>query len=146
MKVSLIWVGKTREAFILEGIGKYIRLLQMYADVNTTEIKEEKGKDIQKMLRKEGDRISKLKKPFILLDEKGRELTSVQFAKFIENSNTPINFLLGGAFGVADDIKEKALDRIALSPMTLTHEMARLVLVEQIYRAFTIIQKRGYHH
>jgi 23S rRNA (pseudouridine1915-N3)-methyltransferase len=146
MKINLIWVGKTKEPFILEGIGKYLKLIKNYADVSITEIKEEKSRDIQVMLKKEGERISRLKRPYILLDEKGRDFTSFAFAAFIRDSKTPLTFIMGGAFGVSEEIKEKAQFSLSLSPMTLTHEMARLVFLEQVYRAFTIIQKRGYHH
>lgn len=146
MKINLIWVGKTKEPFIRDGIGKYVRLLKLYADVRITEIKEEKGKDIQGMLQKESERISRLKTDYFLLEEKGRELTSVEFSKFIGNCSSPATFLLGGAFGVSEDIKQKARERISLSKMTFTHEMARVIFLEQLYRSFTIIQNRGYHH
>jgi 23S rRNA (pseudouridine1915-N3)-methyltransferase len=146
MKIKLIWVGKTKEPFIFEGINKYIRLLKPYAEVSITEIKEEKGKDIQRMLAKEGERIGRLQIPYVLLDEKGKDLSSVEFAKFLDNRKPVISIVLGGAYGVSDPVKEMARDRIALSRMTLTHEMARLVLTEQLYRAFTILHKRGYHH
>jgi 23S rRNA (pseudouridine1915-N3)-methyltransferase len=146
MKIKLIWVGKTKELFIFEGINKYIRLLKPYAEVSITEIKEEKGKDIQRMLAKEGERIGRLQIPYVLLDEKGKDLSSVEFAKFLDDRKPVISFVLGGAYGVSDPVKEMARDRIALSRMTLTHEMARLVLTEQLYRAFTILHKRGYHH
>ena len=146
MKIQLIWVGKTKELFIFEGINKYIRLLKPYAEVGITEIKEEKGKDVQRMLAKEGERIGRLQIPYVLLDEKGKDLSSVEFAKFLDNCKPVISFVLGGAYGVSDPVKEMARDRIALSRMTLTHEMARLVLTEQFYRAFTILHRRGYHH
>lgn len=146
MKINLIWVGKTKEPFIVDGIAKYVKLLKISGEVRILEIKEEKGRDIQRMLRKEGERISKLNVPYTLLDEKGRSFTSTEFARHIEKSRNPMNFVLGGAFGVSDEIRENAQERISLSPMTFTHEMARLIFLEQIYRAFTIIQKRGYHH
>lgn len=145
-KIRLIWVGKTKERCIAEGLEKYIRLLKPYADVSITEIREEKGSDTRRMLQKEGERIMKLGVPFILLDEKGEGLTSVEFADFIGRYTPEINFLVGGAYGVSEKVKEMALRKIALSRMTLTHDMARLLLGEQIYRAFTIIHKRGYHH
>lgn len=146
MKIQLIWVGKTKERFILEGIDKYIRLLRPYAEVSITEIKEEKGRDIQRMRAKEDERIDRLQIPYVLLDEKGKNLSSVEFAKFLEDCRPAISFVVGGAYGVSDHVKEMARERIALSQMTLTHEMARLVLAEQLYRAFTILHKRGYHH
>lgn len=146
MKIRLIWVGKTKERFIDEGIRKYIDLLRPYAEVGITEVREEKGRDIQMMLRKEGERIMKTDRPYILLDERGKSLSSVQLADFIARSGREIRFVLGGAFGVSEDVKGSAAEMISLSKMTLTHEMSRLLLTEQIFRAFTIIHKRGYHH
>ncbi len=146
MKIRLIWVGKTKERFIDEGIKKYVDLLRPYAEVGITGVREEKGRDIQMMLRKEGERIMKAGKPYVLLDEKGKSLSSVQFADFIVRSGREIRFVLGGAYGVSEEVKGSASETIALSKMTLTHEMSRLLLVEQIFRAFTIIHKRGYHH
>ncbi len=145
MKIRLIWPGKTRERFIDEGIRKYLALTAHYADVSITEVREEKGKDIQRMLEKEGERITKLRTPFVLLDEGGRHLTSHEFADYI-GRRSQVTFVIGGAYGVADAVKAAASERIALSKMTLTPEMARLRLLEQLYRAFTIIHKKGYHH
>jgi 23S rRNA (pseudouridine1915-N3)-methyltransferase len=146
MKIRLMWVGKTKERFIDEGVRKYAALLKPYADVSVAEIKEEKGKDIQMMLEKEGRRIKKSGTPYILLDEKGKCLTSVQFADFMRRHPGDITFLLGGAYGVSEEVKGAAKETIALSKMTLTHEMSRLLLLEQLFRAYTIIHKRGYHH
>ncbi len=146
MKIRLIWTGKTKERFILDGVGKYLKLLGRYADVSITEIKEEKGADIRRSLEKTGERILKLKLPYLLLDEKGRSFSSVEFAEYISRPGYPLNFVLGGAYGVSEKVKEMADSRIALSKMTFTHEMTRLILMEQMYRAFTIIHKSGYHH
>jgi 23S rRNA (pseudouridine1915-N3)-methyltransferase len=146
MKIWVMWVGKTKERFIDEGIRKYAALLKPYADVSIAEIKEEKGKDIQKMLEKEGERIMKTGTPYVLLDEKGKCLTSVQFADFMGKHPGGVTFVLGGAYGVSQEVKEAARETIALSKMTLTHEMSRLLLMEQMFRAYTIIHKRRYHH
>jgi 23S rRNA (pseudouridine1915-N3)-methyltransferase len=146
MKIRLKWVGKTKERFIDEGIRKYAALLRPYAEVHITEIREEKGKDIQRMIEKEGERIMKAGSPYILLDEKGKCLSSVQFADFVRRQPSDITFVLGGAYGVSAGVKEAARETIALSKMTLTHDMSRLLIVEQLFRAFTIIHGRGYHH
>ena len=146
MKIHLVWVGKTKERFILEGIQKYLKLLQPYADVVITEIREEKVKDISRMLGKERERIRGIRTPYVLLDEKGETYDSETFSRFIEKQGMSVTFLLGGPYGVSDEVKEKATKKIALSAMTFTHEMSRLILLEQLYRAFTILQKKGYHH
>lgn len=146
MKIRLIWPGRTKEAFIREGMNKYAELIRPFASLAVDELKEEKGAAKEQVLRREGERILKLQKPFVLLDEKGESLTSVGFARFIEKKGSSANFVVGGAYGVSEDVRAAAESSISLSRMTLTHEMARLILMEQIYRALTIINKRGYHH
>lgn len=146
MKIRVIWVGKTKEQFIHDGLQKYIKLLRPYADMDIVEIREEKGKDIQRMVEREGERILKRRTGYVLLDEKGKNLTSPEFSEFIGKNAPEINFVLGGAYGVSERVKGAAKHKLALSGMTLTHEMSRLLLFEQIYRAFAIIHKRGYHH
>jgi 23S rRNA (pseudouridine1915-N3)-methyltransferase len=146
MKIRLIWPGKTKEQFILEGMEKYLTLLKPYCVISITEVKAEKGSDSGKSTEKEGERILKLHAPYALLDEKGKSLTSAAFAAYIIDHGPQVNFVLGGAFGVSDDVRMTARDIISLSRMTFTHEMARLFFLEQLYRAFTIVHKRGYHH
>lgn len=146
MKIRVIWPGKTKEQFVTEGLKKYLKLLRPYAEISLAELKEEKGRDIRKMLNKEGERILKLQVPYTLLDEKGDQMTSGDFAEFIAEHISGINFVLGGAYGVSDEVKKTAQKTLSLSKMTFTHEMSRLFFLEQLYRAFTIIHKRGYHH
>lgn len=147
MKIRLLWVGKTKERFIHEGVQKYLKLLQPYADVSVTEIREEKVKDVSRMLDREGERIqAALKVPYILLDERGEHVDSIAFSRYLERQGASATFVLGGAYGVSDAVKTNAKKTVALSHMTFTHEMARLIFLEQLYRAFTILQKRGYHH
>ncbi|MHB8881170.1 MAG: 23S rRNA (pseudouridine(1915)-N(3))-methyltransferase RlmH [Thermodesulfovibrionales bacterium] len=146
MKINLIWVGRTKEQFIHEGIKKYLRLLGPYAEIGITEIKEEKGAEPAPMAEKEGDRIIKLRIPYVLMDETGRQFTSPEFADFIRGKAPRLNLVLGGAYGVSGKVKAGAEEMISLSRMTFTHEMSRLFLLEQLFRAFSIIHKRGYHH
>jgi len=146
MKIRVIWPGKTKEQFILEGMKKYLTLLRSYADIHITELKEEKGSDVRKIPEKEGERILKLQVPYTLFDEKGKTLTSKEFAGYIAEHQSSMNFVLGGAYGVSEEVKKTAQNTISLSRMTFTHEMSRLFSLEQLYRAFTIMHKRGYHH
>ncbi len=146
MRVQIIWVGKTKEQFIRDGVDKYLKLLKPFTDIMLKELKEEKGKDIRRMTEKEGEKVVNLNIPYVLLDEKGKHLSSIEFAQFLHNNRPAVNFVIGGAYGVSEKVKKMATTRLALSKMTLTHEMSRLFLVEQIYRAFTIIRGRGYHH
>ena len=146
MKIKLIWPGKTKEQFILEGIKKFLKLLRSYADISIIETKAEKGSDVRKLLEREGERLLKLHTPYTLFDEKGKSLTSKEFAEYLSGHEPSINFVLGGAYGVSDEVRNTAQDTLSLSRMTFTHEMARLFILEQLYRAFTITHKRGYHH
>jgi 23S rRNA (pseudouridine1915-N3)-methyltransferase len=146
MKIRVIWPGKTKEQFISEGVNKYLKLLRPYAEIIVLELKEERGNDISNMLKKEGERILKLEGPYTLLDEKGDLMTSGEFAGYIAEHVHPVNFVLGGAYGVSEEVKKTAQKKLSLSTMTFTHEMSRLFFLEQLYRAFTIIHKRGYHH
>jgi len=145
MKIRLIWPGKTKEQFILEGINKYLKLSRPYADISIISIKEEKGPDVMKAVEREGQRILKLQEPYTLLDEKGEALTSVEFAEYVRHKPS-VNFVLGGAYGVSEEVKKMAQKTLSLSKMTFTHEMSRLFFLEQLFRSFTIMHKRGYHH
>jgi 23S rRNA (pseudouridine1915-N3)-methyltransferase len=155
VKIKLIVVGKTKEDWIKEGIKHYRKLLKKYADLEIIEIKEEKitkSKDEKSILDSEGKTISKyLKKDFlwIALDICGDELTSEEFAKFFEkNLNCGHNrfiFVLGGPFGLSEKILEACPVKLSLSKMTFTHEISRLIILEQIYRAFSILAGTKYH-
>jgi 23S rRNA (pseudouridine1915-N3)-methyltransferase len=156
VKLTIFCIGKTRERFIQEGIGKYIRYLKPYADLEIKELREDKIadlKDAPSVRKKEAERIFKaLPKNifFAALDERGQEFTSHEFASFLngllESGIREIAFVIGGAMGLDESIPRKANKSIALSRWTVTHEMARLVLIEQLYRAFTIIKGKTYHY
>ena len=132
IKVHLIWVGKTKEPFIREGTEKYLRLLGPYAEVTVTEVREEKGGNTAMTVEREGERIQKLKVPYILLDERGPDLSSVEFADYIRRHSPRITFVMGGAYGVSEEVRAGAQGMLALSRMTFTHEMARVLLLEQL--------------
>jgi 23S rRNA (pseudouridine1915-N3)-methyltransferase len=141
MKIRVLWVGKTKERYVREGVEKYLKLLKPFAEVRTVEIKEQKGEEV----KKEGQRILKQSGSYILLDERGKELTSEELA-FLLTGQSEMDFVLGGPYGVSAEVKENASETVALSRMTLTHEMSRLILLEQIYRAMMIKRGGGYHH
>ena len=146
MRIKLLWVGKTKERPIAEGVEKYIKLLGRYARVEVSEVKEHRTGSAHSRVKREGQRIlAQAKKGFVLLDERGRGLTSIEFASWLKGKSGA-EFVIGGPYGVADEVRQGAGDMLSLSPMTLTHEMSRLLLVEQIYRAMNIIKGGGYHH
>ncbi len=145
MRYRILWIGKTRERYIKEGIERYLGLIRPFARVETVEIREEKGNDRARAMRREAERIFSLKKRYLLLTEQGREMSSEGFAEYLEKRPRE-NFLLGGPYGVSDELQQGASDRISLSKMTFTHEMARLIFLEQLYRAITIIKGKRYHY
>ena len=156
MRLGIVCMGKTREPFIQEGIQKYLRYLGPYAEVSLRELKEEKIQDLREapvIRKKEAEKIFKalpVGGVLVALDERGEEYTSHEFASFVndllESGVRDVLFVLGGAMGLDETVTARAKKVIALSRWTLTHEMARLVLLEQLYRAFTIIKGKTYHY
>jgi 23S rRNA (pseudouridine1915-N3)-methyltransferase len=148
MKITLYWVGKTKESFIAKGIEKYLKLLKSYATISVVEIKEEKGRlPVHVIKEREGRRLLDTVHNFIVLDEHASEYSSHEFADFInKNSHSHLKFVIGGAFGISYEVQKKACSGISLSRLTFTHEMARLIFLEQLYRAFTIIRNKTYHY
>lgn len=156
MRFGVICMGKTRELFIQEGIQKYLRYLKPYAEVTLRELKEEKILDLREapvVRKKEAEKIFRALPAgavLVALDERGEEYTSHEFASFVndllESGVRDVLFVLGGAMGLDETVTGRAKKVIALSRWTLTHEMARLVLLEQLYRAFTIIKGKTYHY
>lgn len=156
MKITIICVGRTKERFIRDGIEKYLRFLKYYAEVEIVEIKDERGfdlKDAPVVRRKEAERIQRALRQgamIIALDEHGQEFTSHEFAGlmngYMEKGVREIIFIIGGALGLDESITGHAHRTLALSRLTFTHEMAGLVLLEQLYRAFTIITGKTYHY
>jgi len=156
VKISIICMGRTRERFIQDGIEKYLRYLKPYAPTELNVLREEKVEDLRDAPRIRKLEAAKIKKAIspnayvVALDERGREFTSHEFAAFmdkaLEKGTREMSFVLGGAMGLDESVTGKADIVLALSRWTLTHEMARLVLLEQLYRAFTIIKGKTYHY
>jgi len=147
--IRLIWVGKSKDPFILEGIEKYLKLLKPYARIETLEVRESRSSDARVARSEEGARILEKSSSFVLLDETGKEMRSLQFAEFVNRmmeGRIPQDIVIGGAFGVSAPVRTAAAERVALSRMTFTHQMARVILLEQLFRAFTILKKRPYHY
>lgn len=156
MKLGLLWVGRTRDRNIHQAIECYIARIGRYVPVVVREVREEAVSDrhaLAEALVKEGVRIrEKIPRDhrMVLLDLAGKEMSSEGFAGFLQeqmnHASQGLTFVVGGHLGVDAATKRAAKYTIALSRMTLTHEMARLVAAEQIYRAMTIIRGGRYHH
>ena len=149
MLIRLIWVGRTRDAAAAGWIEEYRRRISHICPVQIVEIKDAAGKGASRAAREARDLAKALpgKGLVVALDEKGREMDSQAFAAFLGKAVTErheISFLLGGSEGLDPDLIAIARERLALSRLTFTHEMARVLLMEQIYRAFTILRGHPY--
>lgn len=156
MKITLLTIGKTEDSYIKEGIEKYLKRLKHYISfkiVEVPELKNTKSLTIDQQKAREAEIINKNilnTDQLILLDEKGKEFSSVQFSGFLNKkmlgSVQHLVFVVGGPYGFDPSIQNRADDKISLSKMTFSHQMVRLFFVEQLYRSFTILKGEPYHH
>lgn len=147
MKIKICAIGRLKEKFLVEGVNEFLKRIKPFAKIEVAEIPECRTID------EEGAKLLSqvLRDSFIfVLDVAGETLSSEKFAEKIAALNlhgvSDITFIIGGAFGLSDEVKRAADFRLSISPMTFTHQMARLILVEQIYRAFKIIRGEPYHY
>jgi len=156
MKLTLITVGKTDKKWVREGMDIYISRLSHYTRFSVTEIPELKNVSALSQAgikSREGELILKMTKPgdyVILLDERGREYSSVEWSKELERLLSSLQgdivFVIGGAYGFSPEVYDRANAKISLSRMTFSHQMVRAIFIEQLYRAFTIMKGEPYHH
>ena len=151
----MLTVGKTEAGWVREGLETYSSRLSRYVPFSVNEIPELKNASSlskAQVKEKEGELILSrvtAKDTVILLDEKGKEYSSSEFAKEVEkliSGGKNIVFVVGGAFGFSDAVYARSDGKVSLSRMTFTHQMVRAIFVEQLYRAFTIIKGEPYHH
>ena len=158
MKIKMICVGKLKEKYLEEGVKEYLKRLSAYCDVEVIEVGDERIPENPSLAEemivkaKEGRHIlDKVKQDdyMILLDVQGKEVDSIQFAESIEDcmlhGKSTIDFVIGGSLGHGEDVLTRANKRISFSKMTFPHQLMRVILAEQIYRAFKIIRKETYH-
>ena len=155
MKTELILVGRTVNKHFVAGIEDYAERIGHYMPFNITtipELKNTKNLSEEQQKQAEGELILKQIQPqdtVVLLDEHGRELRSVEFARWLEqkrNTARRLVFVIGGPYGFSQAVYARANEQLSLSRMTFSHQMVRLVFTEQIYRASTIIKGEPYHH
>ena len=156
MKISLLVVGKTVHSYLNQGIDEYTKRISRYCPFSIQYIADAKitksmSQEQQKQL--EGDNIAAAldKSDYVvLLDEHGKEFTSVYFSTYIERKMQSVPkrlvFIIGGPYGFSKEIYGRANEKISLSKMTFPHDLIRLVFTEQLYRAFSIIHHEPYHH
>ena len=158
MKIRIIAVGKIKDEYLKIGIEEYVKKLSRYCSIEIVEVKdqpiynENSIQEIQQVKIKEGKAIlSHIKNGeyIIALDLNKKELKSEEFAQFLsakaEYSGSYITFLIGGSYGLSDEVKQRSDDSISLSKMTFLHGMTRLIILEQIYRAYKIVNNETYH-
>jgi len=153
MNIRLILVGKTTTPFVKEGFEVYVKRLKHYCKFEVLELPDGKLKDPDKQKEAEAQAILKIIKSddfLVILDEKGVNPTSREFAQFLQkkmNAGTKqLVLLVGGAFGFTKEVYDRADYQLSFSKMTFSHEMIRVFIAEQVYRAFTILKGESYHN
>jgi 23S rRNA (pseudouridine1915-N3)-methyltransferase len=157
VKLRLICVGKLSLSFLREGAAEYQQRIKRYLPFELIELKEEKGggknPNPQLLKAREGERILeqlRVTGTTLALDESGRELDSTGLAGLLEKEMSAgsqnLNIIIGGAYGLSPEVKQRADQVISLSRMTFTHQLARLIVMEQLYRGLTIIRNEPYHN
>ncbi|WP_026691762.1 23S rRNA (pseudouridine(1915)-N(3))-methyltransferase RlmH [Alteribacter aurantiacus] len=158
MNITIVTVGKLKEKYLKQGIAEYTKRLGAYANVQVVEVADEKAPenmsdaDIQIVKQKEGERILGKISPdshVIALAINGQKWTSERLAKEMDNLATygksKVAFVIGGSVGLSDDVLKRANGKLSFSDMTFPHQLMRLILVEQVYRAFKINRGEPYH-
>lgn len=154
LHISVICIGKTNENYVKLALEKYATLLSKYCKFELVELADVKNSNklpIEKLKDAEAELIAQhipLKSILIFLDEIGKTYHSNAFAEYLNKKtleNSKLTFIIGGSYGLQKELKTKG-DAIALSALTFNHQMVRIILAEQLFRAFTIIKNTGYHH
>ncbi|MDI9477749.1 MAG: 23S rRNA (pseudouridine(1915)-N(3))-methyltransferase RlmH [Bacillota bacterium] len=158
MEINIISVGRLKERYLQEGIDEFIKRLRPYSRINMIELADERIpanpslKEQEAIKNKEGERVlsSLGERTYVIaLDIKGKPMSSEGLARSIQDLQisgySSISFVIGGALGLSTEVLKRADFRLSLSHMTFTHQMVRLILLEQVYRAFRIIRGEPYH-
>jgi 23S rRNA (pseudouridine1915-N3)-methyltransferase len=154
LNINIVCIGKVKEKYIIDGINEFLKRMQSFAKMKIIELKED-GNDSNRniSIEKESDDILKTLEKLggfnILLDIQGKNYSSEEMASEIEritvNGVSTINFVIGGSYGVSQRVREASQMRLSFSKMTFPHQLMRLILTEQIYRWFSIINNGKYH-
>lgn len=150
MKLSVLSVGKDRSGLFAPGVAEYAQRLQHYVRTELKELSESRASG-EKARSEEGEALlAKLtpREALVALDERGKDLTTLEFAQWIgkqQQAGKDLTFVIGGDEGLSEEVRGKASLVLRLSRFTLPHRLARLVLMEQLYRAFTVLKGESYH-
>lgn len=152
MNISLICVGKIKEDYLKEGINEYLKRIKPFCSFNVIELKEINNYDDERNINEEGklilDNIND-NNYVITLEIEGKELSSVELSEFISNhytyNNKDLVFVIGGSCGLSNEVKKRSNYHLSFSKLTFPHQLMRMIFVEQLYRALTIINNMKYH-
>ena len=158
MRFYVVCIGKLKDAYLRDGVAEFVKRMRPYGGITITELNESKigdkpsDADRKQVVDEEGERLLKAvpKNAYtVLLDVYGKTMSSEDLAKTVAKLEvdgiSDMAFIIGGAFGVSDELRKSVNYKLSLSPMTFTHQMVRLLLVEQIYRASKINRNEPYH-
>ncbi len=149
--IRIIAVGSIKENYLKEALNEYLKRIRKYTTIEIIEVKDEGLVEKEKALNIEKERIKKYltnKEYIITLEIDGKELSSIEFSKKLENiliENSNITFIIGGSYGLSDEIKNLSKLSLSFSKMTFPHQLFRVLLLEQIYRGYKIINNESYH-
>ena len=149
--IKIVCVGKIKEAFYRDAIDEYKKRLSKYTDIEIIEVPDEGLTDQKTTLKKESEKIFKVMNPkdyIITMEIEGKELSSPELASKIDsifNINSNITFIIGGSYGLSDEVKKISNFKLSFSKLTFPHQLFRILLLEQIYRAFKINNNESYH-
>lgn len=155
MRITLIEIGKTKDSFIREGVELFKRRVERYApfQIETVpDLKNTRNMGMKEVQEKEGQLILRRVKDgdyLVLLDERGKEYNSIAFAEYLNGLEGRIShlvFVIGGPYGFSENVYARADAQLSLSKLTFSHQLVRVLFMEQLYRAFTILKGEPYHH
>jgi 23S rRNA (pseudouridine1915-N3)-methyltransferase len=156
VRIKIVVIGKTTKGFVELGVDEYLKRLKRYIKVEVLvlpDVKNSKNLSVEQLLLKEEELLLAAlaeSADVVLLDERGRELSSIEFSQFLQTKmlagSKELIIVVGGAYGVSNKIKERVKFQLSMSKFTFSHQMIRLILVEQIYRSMTILKGEPYHH
>ena len=147
--IKIVCVGKIKEKFLSLAISEYLKRLSKYTKIDIVQVADEAN--AEKALKVEGEKILSKIKPdeyVIALDISGESISSIEFAKKIDklfNNNSKLTFVIGGSYGLSGEVKKRSNYLLSFSKMTFPHQMFRVILLEQIYRAYKINNNESYH-
>jgi len=155
MRITLLQTGKTRDRFIIDGVEEFRSRVKRYVPFSmetVPDLKNTRGMTMREVQEKEADGILKRIKPddyVVLLDERGKSFSSIAFAQHLNTLDSRVKhmvFVIGGPYGFSDRVYKRAGEKLSLSPLTFSHQLIRILFMEQLYRAFTILRGEPYHH